>query len=109
MRETLGGWGLVEMEEVASLLVSELVANVVLHAKGTCELKIVYVGERIRVGIWDETARTPARPHRSRLAATGRGLALVEALATKWGVDASEGGGKVVWFELLVPDRKPRW
>ncbi|WP_433893457.1 ATP-binding protein [Streptomyces sp. CA-111067] len=34
-------------------------------------------------------------------ATSGRGLLLVQALADAWGVHA-RGGGKVVWFELLV-------
>jgi serine phosphatase RsbU (regulator of sigma subunit)/PAS domain-containing protein len=33
---------------------------------------------------------------------TGRGLALVEALASSWGVDEDEWGGKVVWAELAM-------
>jgi hypothetical protein len=31
----------------------------------------------------------------------GRGLALVDALATRWGVDA-DGAGKSVWFEVAT-------
>jgi hypothetical protein len=41
------------------------------------------------------------RQRRSPLAASGRGLVLVEELASAWGwVPAEEGTGKVVWFEL---------
>lgn len=106
VRETLSKWGLAEIEEDASLLVSELMANVVLHAQGTCQLEIEYDGARLRVGLRDESSRVPVRRHRSRLAATGRGLALVEALATEWGCDSSEQGGKLVWFELQAPQPK---
>lgn len=92
------------MEDVAALLVSELAANVVLHAQGTCELRITYDGARLRVGIWDESSQVPVRRRRSPLAATGRGLVLVEALASNWGCDSSFQGGKVVWFELDPKD-----
>ena len=41
---------------------------------------------------------------------TGRGLALVEALATRWGVVRGPGAGKTVWAEFVgdqgtVPDQ----
>jgi hypothetical protein len=42
--------------------------------------------------------RTPAEEDTS-----GRGLGLVAALATAWGVD-ERPGGKSVWFELPRPD-----
>jgi hypothetical protein len=42
-------------------------------------------------------------PRKTRLA---RGLGLVAALATRWGVDVdavNHGDGKAVWFEVQVP------
>jgi hypothetical protein len=36
-----------------------------------------------------------------RSAATGRGLQLVERLASRWGVDVDDGS-KTVWFELAL-------
>ena len=35
---------------------------------------------------------------------TGRGLALIEALSHRWGVDRGPGEGKTVWSELLPVD-----
>ena len=36
---------------------------------------------------------------------TGRGLALVDAVSTRWGVDGDPAGGKIVWAELDSGDR----
>jgi anti-sigma regulatory factor (Ser/Thr protein kinase) len=103
VRSTLAEWGMESVEQVASLLTSELVANVVLHSKGTCRLDISFDRQCLRVGVWDCNPRPPVRQYRSPLAATGKGLALVEALSSNWGWDHAVNGGKVVWFELLVP------
>jgi len=100
VHETLASWGLEALEEVASLLASELVSNVVLHVRSDCSLQMGFDGWRLRVGVWDGSLVAPVRHHRSASAATGRGLALVEALASDWGWEPSEQGGKVVWFEL---------
>lgn len=36
---------------------------------------------------------------------TGRGLALVQAMASSWGVDCTDAGGKIVWAVVDVADR----
>jgi anti-sigma regulatory factor (Ser/Thr protein kinase) len=103
VRATLVEWGIESVEQVASLLTSELVANVVLHSRGSCRLDVSYDGGCLRIGVWDSNPRPPVRQHRPPLAATGKGLALVDGLATNWGWDDAAAGGKVVWFELGVP------
>jgi anti-sigma regulatory factor (Ser/Thr protein kinase) len=100
MHEALAGWDLSAIEEVASLLVSELVTNVVLHARGPCDLQICFDGRRLCIGVWDTNPNPPVRVLHPGLAASGRGLALVEALAADWGWAHSGNDGKVVWFEL---------
>ena len=37
----------------------------------------------------------------------GRGLALVETLSERWGIEP-RAGGKVIWFELARPDAQRR-
>ena len=37
----------------------------------------------------------------------GRGLAIVEGLATQWGYYHARQGGKVVWAELALPPAEP--
>lgn len=87
--------------EVVELLTSELVTNALVHGTGDPAL-VLGVGERhIRVEVHDSEPTLdlkpvqgePSRPH-------GRGLAIVDALATTWGVEPRWDGGKVVWFAL---------
>ena len=99
---TLEAWGRADLNHIASLLVSELVANVVLHARTGVELRLRCVGERIRVEVHDGSPRLPERKHYSATAATGRGLVLVERLALAWGTEPT-ATGKAVWFELEGP------
>jgi anti-sigma regulatory factor (Ser/Thr protein kinase) len=80
--------------------VTELVANVVLHASSPAELTIRRIDDVVYIGVADGEPRPPIRLHRSPLAESGRGLAIVEALAESWGYDMAPGTGKVVWFEL---------
>ncbi|MGH9028437.1 MAG: ATP-binding protein, partial [Acidimicrobiales bacterium] len=99
-RTHLSSWGLDSMGEVASLLVSELVSNVVLHAECDCRLVLEYDGRRLRVGVADADPTPPERRYNKSPAARGMGLLLVEALSCEWGWHPEGGGGKVVWFEL---------
>jgi hypothetical protein len=57
-------------------------------------------GRRVRVDIVDGSGVLPARRSFDSLAATGRGLTLVDQVSgSAWGVEA-RGSGKSVWFEL---------
>ena len=92
-------WDCDAMVDVASLLVSELVANSVLHARTAVAVVISRHGDRLRIEVQDGVSRAPARKHYSTLATTGRGLMLVERMAADWGVRPT-ATGKGVWFEL---------
>lgn len=87
------------MLDAAVLLVSELVANAVLHARTPIGVVVRRNDHGLRIEVHDGERRAPARKHYSSMATTGRGLVLVERLARDWGV-ATEQGGKSVWFEL---------
>lgn len=85
--------------DVLALLVSEVATNAVVHGAGEVQVRVLLVADRLRVEVSDEAEGVPT-PRRSDLEAEGgRGLALVEALSTSWGVAAS-ATGKTVWFEL---------
>ncbi len=99
VRDVLAAWGAEQFEEPATLLTSELVTNAVLHARSRPELKLRLTGDRLWVGVSDNTPVSPVRKRYGPEAATGRGLMLVERMAAGWGSDRTPGG-KVVWFEL---------
>jgi anti-sigma regulatory factor (Ser/Thr protein kinase) len=87
------------LSELAELLVSELVTNAVLHARTTITLQVQEAGGGVRVRVADASHRGPRQRDYSDEATTGRGLTLVEALASAWGTEPTERG-KTVWFEL---------
>ena len=99
MREVLVDWGAEELAEAAILLTSELVTNAVLHARSGPEVTVRLLDGRLWIGVADGTPQSPARKRYGAEAATGRGLLLVERMATAWGFEGSDRG-KVVWFEL---------
>ncbi len=97
--DTLESWGRDGVAHTASLLVTELAANAVLHAGTTFQVVIQEMPERVRVEVHDANAVLPARRRYSTTAATGRGLVLVEAMSADWGAEPT-AVGKLVWFEL---------
>lgn len=91
-----------EVAEVAELLVSELVANVLLHGRGDPVLTLTLRDGVLRCEVEDE-ARVPlrARDRAPDDAEGGRGLLIVESLSRAWGVRPTSRG-KAVWFELAT-------
>ncbi len=97
--------GASELADTMALLVSELVSNVVLHARTPCCLSISQTGGRVRVEVQDGSDRLPGlRERTDPLAQSGRGMQLVDGLSAAHGVEPDPTGGKRVWFELEVPD-----
>jgi GAF domain-containing protein/anti-sigma regulatory factor (Ser/Thr protein kinase) len=86
----------------AALVATELVTNGLLHAGPPVTVRVRVTPGGVRVEVEDTSRETPMKAIASAEAMTGRGLSLVGALATGWGVDASESGGKVVWAELAI-------
>jgi anti-sigma regulatory factor (Ser/Thr protein kinase) len=87
--------------ESAVLLTSEAVTNAIVHGRSEVRLVVSVADRTIRVEVGDDNSRLPVRRPPDAGALDGRGLALLEAMATRWGVAALDVG-KVVWFELAV-------
>jgi DNA-binding NarL/FixJ family response regulator len=81
------------------LLTSELVSNVVAHARTSCHLGVELFPDAVRVSVSDESPIPLAQREADDMAESGRGLALVEALSSGWGV-VNRSTGKTVWFEV---------
>ncbi|OEV05873.1 hypothetical protein AN219_35860 [Streptomyces nanshensis] len=95
-------------------IVGELAANAVLHGRVPGRdfgLVLRFPGDHIRVEVTD--TRTESRPTApGQLVApapeseSGRGLLIVAALATRWGVtDNAPAPGKTVWAEVAIRPR----
>ena len=88
------------LADVVELLTSELVTNVVLHAGGdSMRVTVDWSPPMFRVEVFDESAAKPRQFHYGVEASTGRGLTLIEDLATHWGT-IPQADGKSVWFEV---------
>ena len=93
-------WGLPDdAGEVAVLLVSELVTNAILHGVPPLELVAFPLADGLRVEVHDAGDSNPVMRQSAPDVGSGRGLHLVDALATRWGSERI-GPGKSVWFEL---------
>ena len=100
LRETLGTWELVELEDASQIVVSELVTNAITHADSACQLRLSRSGSTVRVEVVDGGAGTPDPKPPTASGEHGRGMHIVAALAVAWGTEQLEEGGKVVWAEL---------
>lgn len=94
-------WGLPGLADAAALVVSELVGNSVRHSGSHLVRVIVSLPEqnRVRVAVVDKSRTLPALRTADDSEEDGRGLAVVEALADRWGTEILRWG-KRIWVEL---------
>jgi GAF domain-containing protein len=100
----LTDWDLRDLADDAVLAASELVTNAVLHGVPPVELRVLPVPGGVRVEARDGSRVSPVRPLATTDTMTGRGIALVEAVSARWGIDQL-ADGKAVWCELRPVDR----
>lgn len=101
VEQALRAWGLEELGWTAALLVTELAANVTLHA-GTAYTVVLEPLPQggARLAVSDGSRRAPRQRRFGDEATTGRGLHLVEDLSASWGVEVFDTG-KTVWAEIV--------
>jgi hypothetical protein len=90
-----------EIRGVAVLLLSELVSNVVQHALTHFSMCADLGPFRLRVEVADGSGELPVVLNPAHDAPTGRGMLLVDQMATDWGAEPIPDG-KLVWFELAL-------
>ncbi|MBN9102877.1 MULTISPECIES: ATP-binding protein [unclassified Pseudonocardia] len=98
--ELLTAWAAERFQGEATLLLSELVTNVIRHVEGPANLtlRIDLAGPDLRVCVADSSRSRPT-PTAGAGSGGGYGLSLVSALARRWGTE-DHPDGKQVWFEL---------
>ncbi|MET9293583.1 ATP-binding protein [Streptomyces sp. NPDC003077] len=88
----------------AQLIVAELVTNVVRHTRAPrVDLEVVVEPTFVRGSVWDNSPQWPCVRKAGPEEGGGRGLCLVAALASDWGVFRTGPRGplrKGVWFVL---------
>jgi anti-sigma regulatory factor (Ser/Thr protein kinase) len=107
VRQVLREWNHTGLGEDAGLVASELVTNAVLASAGLGPAIApvrIWLGSdthRVLLAVADASSRCPVRLNLAPDAEGGRGLALVEALSTRWGWHPTTMASlvKVVWAE----------
>jgi serine phosphatase RsbU (regulator of sigma subunit) len=100
IREQLAAWRLDELAMTTELLASELVGNVVRHAKGPMTLRLIR-SHTLICEVADGSLTTPHIRRSSDTDEGGRGLQLVAALSQRWGTRFT-ADGKCIWTEQAL-------
>lgn len=102
VRQALADWDMAEFADDAELVTGELLVNVLLHTEGGAVLTLEVLPEpvrRIRLSVQDRSSAWPRRRTPGETSTSGRGLLLLDAVATRWGIEP-RGEGKAVWCEI---------
>jgi anti-sigma regulatory factor (Ser/Thr protein kinase) len=95
-------WELLLLLADCQLLVSELVTNAVVHGSGPIALDFQHEDGTLRVSVMDGHVGMGLEARAANLDdESGRGLAIVDAVARTWG-SWCERDGTQVWFELVA-------
>lgn len=103
VRDVLAKLGRDDLADAASLGVSELVTNAILHADPPITVSVGGTREHPRVEVTD-TSSTPPQPQPDQadgshlMSTIGRGLGIVALYSSTWGSHIA-ADGKTVWFE----------
>ncbi|MFF8994868.1 ATP-binding protein [Streptomyces sp. NPDC014983] len=104
LRLHLDGWQLPDVIDVAQVCVSELVSNVITHIglETPTTLAVSMNGSNLRIEVHDPDTRTLPTLVRAGLnSEAGRGMALIDAMADRWGVEV-RSDLKVTWCEMAT-------
>ncbi|WLS47815.1 ATP-binding protein [Micromonospora profundi] len=100
-------WGMPALTEPAQIAVTEMVNNVVVHARTVMNVRLAPYDNTLQLSVRDHSPRWPtfagvSPPTR----AGGRGLLLIDTMARRWGTSVVPDG-KVIWC-VLHPDDEAR-
>lgn len=99
-------WGVSDRNllDGASIVVSELVTNALVHGGdgGTVSLGLDLEGRQLTLSVTDSSPLLPTQRTAHPADEGGRGLSIVGQIATRWGAEPT-AGGKRVFAELPLP------
>ncbi len=101
--QCLRHWGYESIIPDAELLTSEVVTNAVVHAGGPVVVEVDDLADSVVVVVEDSAAALPLQRSPGPLDDGGRGLQILGALASGWGVSEIPDHGKFVWFRIMTP------
>jgi len=92
-----------DLHDLGVLAASELVANSLQHGTPPMRLRLRRTDRRLIVEVTDGDDHLPRRRRAEPADESGRGIAIVAAIASNWGSRRTPGGGKAVWCEFALP------
>lgn len=103
VRRVCGRWSVDDdAREAAEIVVTELVTNAVEHAVSASVVEVERSAHALRLTVRDfDLAPLPEAHLPEPTSPRGRGLAMVAAVATSWGVEPHRDG-KTVWAEMAT-------
>lgn len=105
LHNQLDRWDLEPAQDDVQVMASEVVTNSLIHAHSAVDIRLRKYKDRVRVEVQDSD---PSPPIPTALledeagneeAEGGRGLLIVDVLASAWG-SSPAGRGKITWFEV---------
>ncbi|MFK4067111.1 SpoIIE family protein phosphatase [Streptomyces sp. NPDC029674] len=106
LREHLAAWGFGEVADDVEVAAGELLVNALVHTDAGAILTLEVLSgppRRVRLSVRDRSSDRPRKRSPGETATSGRGLLLVEAVASRWGVEP-RGEGKAVWCDFAAPE-----
>ncbi|MEV7197002.1 SpoIIE family protein phosphatase [Streptomyces sp. NPDC093510] len=105
LREHLAAWEFGEIADNVEVAAGELLVNALVHTDAGAILTLEVLSgppRRVRLSVSDRSSARPRKRAPGETATSGRGLLLVEAVASRWGVEP-RGEGKAVWCDFAAP------
>ncbi|WP_045880263.1 SpoIIE family protein phosphatase [Pseudofrankia sp. DC12] len=84
-----------------ALVAGELLTNALLHGAAPVTMRLLTSRAGLRLEVADASPVAPLRGRAGSESLTGRGILILDAVATRWGTTA-DGGGKVIWVEFAA-------
>jgi two-component sensor histidine kinase len=101
--DQLRAWGLSEsIVDVVALTAHELMVNALRHGDPPVDVHLVHTGSELVVEVQDRSTGRPRQRSPRADEEHGRGLQMIDALATRWGSRVGPRG-KVVWVRHAIP------
>lgn len=103
VRHHLDTQGLAQLTDDATLVVSELATNAMVHAQTPFKGSLQASEQTLLLEVEDGARTGPVRVTAQMLDTGGRGLTIVALLSRAWGAQAHPDGGKTVWAQFDLP------
>jgi hypothetical protein len=105
LRETVAEWAVPELVYDGTLIVAELVGNVLRHAAAEPVVRLDLCRGLLTIAVLDDEVRPAVLLDRPDTRDPGLGLRIVAQASRAWGSSPRWSGGKVVWAVLASAAR----